>query len=320
MIELAEYIYFGTIAGIVGLSSFGAGIGQGITGNAAIKAMNIQPQARTEISRLALMGMALIDTASILCLTIALIMIFTADVGPGTLNAHIAHLGVLCALSIPSFIIGIISSLPAKYALLSVARQPFFAAKISRFMLICQTVIQTPAIFGFVIALLISSQSASVIGLVDALRLVAMGLTIGLGALGPVIGLGLFSKSACNGLGLNREAYQKLLSLTLISNAIIETPIVLCMVVAFAMLGESFSDTNVLGGIRVLASALCMGISTLGTGISSGKTSAIACTKIAQDPETYSTVSKTSLFAQGLIDTCAIYAFLVALMIMLLVK
>lgn len=320
MIELAEYIYFGSIAGIVGLSSFGAGIGQGITGNAAIKAMNIQPQARTEISRLALMGMALIDTASILCLTVALMMIFTTDVGPETLNSHIAHLGVLFALSIPSFIIGIVSALPAKYALLSAARQPFFSAKISRFMLICQSVIQTPAIFGFIVALLISSQSSSVIGLVDAFRLVAMGLTIGLGTLGPVIGLGLFSKSACKGLGLNREAYQKLLSLTLVSNAIIETPVILSMVVAFAMLGESFSDTNILGGIRVFASALCMGLSTLGTGISSGKTSAIACNKIAEDPQTYGAVSRTSLFAQGLIDTCAIYGLLVALMIMWLIK
>lgn len=320
MIELSECIHFGTIAGIVGLSSFGAGIGQGLTGRSAIKAMDVQPQARGEIGRAATMGMALIDTASILCLTVAFMMIFSTHSVADALYTNIADLGILLALSLPAFAIGIISSLPARESCMSIARQPFFSDKISRFMLISQSVIQTPIIFGFIIALLIKTSATACTDVVDSIRLVATGAAVGISSLGPIIGLGAFAKAACHGIGINREAYPSLLTLTFISNAIIETPIVLSLVIALIILGETVIPGNTLDGIRLVSAAACIGIGTLGPGISSGRTSAIACTQIAQKPSTYGTLSKISLFAQGLIDTCAIYAFLISLMIVLLVK
>lgn len=321
MIELAECFHYGTIAGIVGLSSFGAGIGQGLTGNEAIKAMDIQPQARGDIGRTAIMGMALIDTASILCLTVAFMLIFGAQSGGQSLYSNIADLGILFALSLPGFAIGIISAAPARQAVMSIARQPFFSAKISRFMLICQSVIQTPIIFGFIIAVLIKTSSCACTDIMDSLRLVATGMAIGLSSLGPIIGLGAFAKAACHGLGINRNAYSSLLTMTFISNAIIETPIVLSLVIALALFADTpTSPNNIIDGIRVLSAALCIGIGTFGPGISSGRTSATACHEIAKNPANYGTLSRVSLFAQGLIDTCAIYAFLIALSIVLFAK
>ena len=320
MIELSECLHYGTIAGIVGLSSFGAGIGQGLTGSTALKAMDIQPQARADIGRTALMGMALIDTASILCLTVAFMMVFGTRTAGQDLYTNIADIGILLALSLPGFAIGIASALPARESCMATARQPFFSVKISRFMLICQSVIQTPIIFGFIIALLIKASSGSCTNITDSLRLVATGAAVGLSCLGPIIGMGAFAKSACHGLGINRQAYSSLLTLTFISNAIIETPIVLSLVIALVLLADSVSPNNILDSIRVLSAALCIGIGTFGPGISSGRTSAIASKEIAKDPTVYSTLSKVSLFAQGLIDTCAIYAFLIALMIIIFVK
>jgi F0F1-type ATP synthase membrane subunit c/vacuolar-type H+-ATPase subunit K len=319
MIELYQYFHFGTIAGIVGLSSFGAGIGQGLTGRTALKAMDIQPQARGDIGRSAMMGMALIDTASILCLTIAFMMVFGARSGQ-SLYANIADLGILCALSLPGFVIGITSALPACEACLSIARQPFFAPKISRFMLICQSVIQTPIIFGFIVAFLIKTSANSCTNITDSIRLVATGLTVGLSSLGPILGMATFAKKACRGLGINRNAYGSLMTLTLISNAIIETPIILSLVVALVILSETVQPDNILDSIRVLSAALCIGVGTFGPGLNSGRTAAVACEEISQNPSVYGTVSKVSLFAQGLIDTCSIYAFLIALMIIVWVK
>ena len=317
MIDLSEFFHYGTIAGIVGLSSFGAGIGQGLTGRAAMQAMDIQPQARGEIGRTAIMGMALIDTASIICLTVAFMMVFGTRVGEQALYSNIADLGILLALSLPGFAIGIASALPAREACMSIARQPFFAEKISRFMLICQSVIQTPIIFGFIVALLIKASSSSCAGIMDSLRLVAAGGALGLSTLGPIIGMGIFAKTACHGLGINRQAYSSLLALTFMSNAIIETPIILSLVIALVLFGEDINPNSMFDGIRVVSAALCIGIGTFGPGLSSGRTSAVACNEIAKDHTVYSTLSKASLFAQGLIDTCAIYAFLVALMIIL---
>ncbi len=322
MTELSDFLHFGTIGIIAGLTSLGAGIGQGLAGRAAVAAMDIQPQARGEISRALVMGMALIDTASIMGLTIVLIMIFgsSPSSSPQAMYANIADLGILFAVTLPGFAIGIASSLPAQQACLAIARQPFFSQKIARFMLISQSVIQTPMIFGFIIAMLIKASTGSITNSADSIRLVAAGLTVGLSSIGTIIGLGTFAREACRGLGVNREAYGPLLTLTFMSNAIIETPIVLSLVVAMALFGAPFEDDPVLGSIRVLAAALCIGIGTLGPGISSGRTSAMACREIAKNPEAYGTLSRVSLFAQGLIDTCAIYAFLVALFIVLAVR
>ena len=203
---------------------------------------------------------------------------------------------------------------------MAIARQPFFSAKISRFMLICQSVIQTPIIFGFIIALLIKTSSTACTNAMDSLRFVATGAAVGLSSLGPIIGMATFAKTACHGLGINRECYTPLLTLTFISNAIIETPIILSLVVALVILAETVDPNNILDGIRVASSALCIGIGTFGPGISSGRSSAVACREITKNPTIYGTLSKVSLFAQGLIDTCAIYAFLISLMIVLLVK
>lgn len=320
MIELYECFHYGTIAGIVGLSSFGAGIGQGLTGRAALKAMDIQPQARGDIGRTAMMGMALIDTASILCLTIAFLMVFGARTVGQTLYADIADLGILCALSLPGFVIGITSALPACESCLSIARQPFFAPKISRFMLICQSVLQTPIIFGFIVAFLIKTYAGSCTDITDSIRLVATGFTVGFSALGPIFGMAIYAKRACHGLGINRNSYGSLMTLTLISNAIIETPIILSLVVALVMLSETIQPNNILDIVRVLSAALCISIGTFGPGLNSGRTAAVACEEISQNPSVYGTVSKVSLFAQGLIDTCSIYAFLIALMIIVWVK
>ena len=62
-----------------------------------------------------------------------------------------------------------------------------------------------------------------------------------------------------------------------------------------------------------------MGISTIAVGISSGKTAATACNEIAKNPGMYALLSRTSLFAQGLIDTFAIYALLIAILLIIVI-
>jgi F0F1-type ATP synthase membrane subunit c/vacuolar-type H+-ATPase subunit K len=68
-------------------------------------------------------------------------------------------------------------------------------------------------------------------------------------------------------------------------------------------------------GIALIASALCMGLSTIGTGISAGKIGSIACYHIGNDPETYSIISRIGLLALAMIDTFAIYGFIIAIIL-----
>ncbi len=315
MTELSAFLHYGTIASCIAITAIGVGIGEGLTGQAAIAALEIQPHAKSEIGKVNILGAALVETAGIIASAIALIILMSKQTI--TEFTGIASLGIAFAICITGFVVGLLSAKPAQAAVLAVARQPFSSQRIGRFMLISQSIIQSPIIFAFIISMFIRAQSAYVASLPDALRLLSAGLCISLGSIGPVMGLAHFAQYACNGLGYNRNAYGKILTFTFISQAIIETPIILSLVISI-FICFSFVGDNMIAGVAFLAAALCMGFGTFGPGISSGKTAAQACKQIAINPDIYSTVSKVSIFGQGVIDTAAIYAFLVAMGLLIL--
>lgn len=312
MIELGSLLHYSAIALMASVSTIGVGLGQGAVSVAALEAINIQPKAQTNITRIAVFGMILLEFAAIAGVTFALFILFSSSTI--TLMTGIAHMGIAIALALAGLMVGIACYLPAREACFAVSRQPFFAQNILRFMLLTQSIIQTPVVFAFIIGMFIKSQIASLSSIQESIRLLASGLCMGLGTIGPAIGLAAFATNACRGIGLNRHAYNRLISFTFISQAIIETPMLFALVISLFILGTSSHD-NWTRVIALLASALCAGIGTFGPGISSGRTAAAACKELALNPAEYNTLSKASMFAQGLIDSSAIYAFLIALIL-----
>ncbi len=73
---------------------------------------------------------------------------------------------------------------------------------------------------------------------------------------------------------------------------------------------------NVFDGVALLSAGLCTGLGTFGPGISSGRTAAEAAKQIVYNPEIYGTMSRISMFAQGLIETAAIYAVLISFLLL----
>jgi len=130
MIELAAFFHYITVASVVAFNSLGVGIGEGLTSGAAVDAINLQPEAKYEISNTAILGMALIETAAIMGITIAFILLLGNSLTINPLYASIANLGIAIAISLPGLAIGIASALPAREACLAIARQPLFAQRI----------------------------------------------------------------------------------------------------------------------------------------------------------------------------------------------
>lgn len=313
--EFSDLFHYCTIALSICATSLGVGIGEGIACQAAIEAINLQPASKNEISRISIVGMALIETAAIMGITISTILLLETQATSSPFSS-IAEIGIACAICISGLVLGLVSALPAQQAVLAIARQPFLSQKIFRFMIITQSIIQTPIIFGFIIAILIKSQASAATSLTDSLRLVASGLAIGLGSVGPAIGLARFAATACKGIGINPAAYAQLFSFTFISQAIIETPVIFSLIISILLITSVVHHDSALQGTAMIASALCIGLGTLGAGIASGNTAAAACHQIALNPEKYAPLSRISLFAQGLIDTNAIYALLIALLLL----
>lgn len=317
MIGIESLLNSLTIVITIVFSSIGVAIGGSIASIAATQAINIQPNARADITKTMILGMALIETAAIIGLVIAILLLLVDKsliVNPYYWG--LSNLGILFSVSFSGFIIGLASSFPVKYACFSVARQPFFSNKILNLMMLSLSFLQTPIIFGFIIAFLIHFQAPAAKNLVDSLKFIGSGLSIGLGCIGPVIGLTLFAKEACKGIGVNRHAYGKIITFTFVSQALIETPVVFSLITSLLLITSSPSE-SLLYGVAMLSAALCTGISNLVPGFSSGRTAASACNQIATNPEIYSLVSRASLLAQGLLDTFSIYGWLVSLLLIL---
>jgi len=319
MYNSTDFIHYGVVACAIAINSISVGISQGLTSYSALNAINRQPAARSDIVRVALIGMTLIETVAILALLIAILLLVNASPDDNSYFEHISEIGIALAICITGFVIGIASSVPAQAACNAIARQPLFTQRIFGFMLMTQVLIQTPIISALIVSLFIQGQASSVTMLSDSLRLIAAGLCIGIGSIGPAIGLSIFSKAAIDGIGKNPKSYNKLLSFTFISEAIIETPIIFCLVIAVVLLFvvQRPENDNLIDGIIFIAAGLCTGLGTLGPGISSGLTGGAACTEIANNPEQYSILSRTSMLAQGLIETVVIYAILLSLLMIL---
>ena len=311
--------HYVTVGLAVGCNSIAVGLGEGMASLAAMKAFTIQPSARAEITRTLMLSMALIETSAIIGLTIAFMLLKPIIDAPHAYLMHYGVTGIGLAICLTGAVLGIAASLPASAACLAVARQPFFTQKIQMIMLLTQSLMQTPLLFAFVISFFIKEQLPNVTSLAESVRLISAGLCIGLGSIGPTVGLARFAQQACKSLAINRAAYAEILSFTLISEALIESPIIFSLVMAFSLLGTKTSAMSLAtGGLPYVAAAIVMGLGTLGVGIGSGNTATKACQHLALHPENYSQLSRTSLTAQVLIETCSIYAFLVGLFILLL--
>lgn len=320
MYDSSEFLHYGVIASSIAFSSISVGIGEGLITWSALSAINRQPAARDDIMRVAIIGMTLVETVAILGLLISILLLLYSNIGATSCFSNYAELGIAFAMGITGLVIGLASAVPAQAACHAVARQPFFAQRISGFMLMTQVLIQTPMISAFLVSLFIQGQSDAATTMSDSLRLIASGLCVGIGSIGPAIGLSSFSKAAVTSLGKNIKAYDKLLSFTFISEALIETPIIFCLIIAIILLFAipRAAVNNDIDGIIFLAAGLCTGLGTLGTGISSGKTAAAACIQIGNDPGAYNVLSRTSILAQSLIETVVLYTIILSLLMILL--
>jgi F-type H+-transporting ATPase subunit c len=71
---------------------------------------------------------------------------------------------------------------------------------------------------------------------VESARLIAAGLAVGLGAIGPAIGEGIIAGKAMEAIGRNPEVQDKIMPLVFVTMAIAESTAIYALVVAFIIL------------------------------------------------------------------------------------
>lgn len=305
---LAHYL---TISATITLPALSVGLGQGLASKSLIKALDRQPAAHNGLNRIFIIAMAFTETAAILAVLMAVILLMKPL--PSELTI-IAQYGAAAAVVIPAFVVGLASVKALSSLFHALARQPLFDRKVLNLLLITQAIIQTPVIFGLVIGWLILQQATTITTSLEAFKLCAAGIALAIGSIGPTIGLASFAAQAGKSIGINRHAFDKILSFTFLSQAMIETPILFSLVTSLLLLFTSIPvNTGPSKSVAYLAAAFTIGFTTFGTGIASGKTARMACKKIGENDEHYSFLSRISLLSQTLIDTNAIYGLIIVL-------
>lgn len=315
MIETTLW-HYGSIGCLVAFPALGVGIGQGIAGISVLKALNQQPHASSEIRTTFFISVVLSEFAALISSVMAVLLLSST---PHTIWESYAYCAVFFALAIPGFAIGILSGFPAREAINATARQPFFSKKIRTLLLITQSMMQMPLVFGFIIGLLIKMQLPSIETAAEMIRIIAAGATIGVSTLGPTYGLSIFTRTIAKNLGLNKTIYDKLFSFTLLSQALIEAPILFALLVSFLITQAHVIGTTWHTNVHIIAAALIMCLGTLAPGISAGNSAQKASIALRDYAAHAQVISYSNILVQTFINTNALFCMLLALLLLLYV-
>ncbi len=300
----------------IGLAVLGAGIGLGIAGFGTIQEMMRQPLAHSHCFRAMLIGLALIESGAIIALVMTIILLIgTYDVV--TLPLVLTELSAAIAVGTAAATIGLASSFVVKSTTRAIAREPHFSQKITNVMLITQSIIEAPVMFAFIISLIIRRNVTDAIDLATAIKFLAIGVSMALACIGPTIGQSMLASSSCFTLGRFKDAYSRLFPFTLLSQAIIETPVAFCLLFSFLLIYTPLpiSHDSSIAGIVIpsVLAALLMGIASIGPGIGIGYITSKSIIQVAQNPALYQTMVKTTLLVCAFLEASLIYALIIGL-------
>ncbi|MDD3668948.1 MAG: F0F1 ATP synthase subunit C [Alphaproteobacteria bacterium] len=71
-----------------------------------------------------------------------------------------------------------------------------------------------------------------------------------------------------------------------------------------------------IGGISVMAAALCISIGGLGSALGEGNAAASALRSLAQQPDESGTITRVLFVSMAMLETEAIYAFVITILIL----
>ena len=298
------------------LGGIGSGIGQGIAGLGALQAMARQSTGNDQILRTMILGLALIESGVILSLVITFMILF-GGASVISVPAGLCELGMGLAIGISAAAVSIASSFAVKAACQSIARQPFFHQKIVTLMLLSQSITSAPGVFAFVIALLIKVKISDTTTIAEGIKLLAAGLAVGIGSIGPSIGQGIFSQSSCTAVGLKKESFSKLLTFSLLSQAVVQTPLIFCLIIAILLIFKPIapSTSPFIAAVLSFSPMFAISVGSMGSAIALGHAASKNCKYISMDEKNYPLFVRTSLLAQAIIESAAIYALIVALIL-----
>ena len=306
--------YAGAFLGIC-LSALGASLGQGYSFQGTEQGLARQDESAQSVKQLQFVGLLLIESGPALGFIFVILGIFKHS-NPLTLPMALTEMSVGLAFGLSALISGIAAGKAVAAAGEATSRQPLIAKKISTFMLLMESFAEVSVVFSFILGILIRTKISPDLLMPDAIKLSAAALTLSLATIGAGIAQGKLAATNISAVGLNQNAYAKIVTFTFITSAFIETPIFLAFFIALKMIfTPSRIDITTIEALGYFGATLSSGLGAAGPAIAAAHVSGEAIIQATLDLTQYESLRKTTMFIQLLLETGAIYSLLVSLRI-----
>jgi len=221
----------------MGLGAIGSGIGSGLPAGEACSGIARQPAVTTQLTTNMLIGSAVCQTPAIFSMVVALMLIFIDFSGSPLQPTWAAMLGAGLSMGLSAIGSGYGGGLAAGASCEGIARQPRSVASVTTTMLVGQAVSQTPSIFGLLISFILMFKSfPESTSLGAAMALLAAGICMGFGGIGPGIGNGMAAEGAVRWVARNAEHAGDLMRIMLVGQAVSQSTAIYAMVVSLVLI------------------------------------------------------------------------------------
>jgi len=219
----------------MGFGAIGSAVGEGFTASEAARGMSRQPRMQGELLRTMLVAQAIAESSGIFSLVVAASLVFSRyDVS--SFEAAMAVIGAGLAVGVAAIGCGTGCGLAGGRGCAGVARQPGAARKITVTMLLSQALSESPAIFGFVIALILIISSHTGDSFVKGVALLGAGISMGAGGIGPGFGIGVAGMFACGAIAARSRFSTEINRTLLIGAAVSESTSIYAFIVAISLI------------------------------------------------------------------------------------
>ncbi len=221
----------------MGIGAIGSGVGSGFPAGAACKGMARQPGMGGRLTTNMLIGSAVCQTPSIFALVTSFILLFTDFTVRPLCPTWAAVLGAGLATGLGAVGSGLGGGLVAGASCDGVARTPSAASSVTNVMLLGQAVTQTTAIYGLLVSFILMFKTFdATTALAPAMGLLAAGLCMGIGAIGPGVGEGFTAQSTVQWIARNEKATAELTRSMLVGQAVAESTGIYALVISLVLI------------------------------------------------------------------------------------
>jgi len=225
-------------AGIcMGCGAIGSGVGSGFPGGQACWGIARQPAVTSRLTTNMLIGSAVCQTPAIFSMVVALMLIFMDFSQAPLAPTWAALIGAGLSTGLAAIGSGFGGGLAAGASCEGIARQPETVGNVTTTMLVGQAVAQTPSIFGLLVSFILMFKSfPESTTLSAAMALLAAGLCMGFGGIGPGIGNGNTAEGAVRWVARNVTHAGELMRMMLVGQAVSQSTAIYAMVVSLVLI------------------------------------------------------------------------------------